>query len=146
MDTILVQASDYPWTMEALHLACGLARRRGTHITLLRLIPVQPHWLGTDFGLAIVSFHEWKNLSEYHATAEDYGVELVFQPMQYISFHDAVIQAVSFLKAAIAFVDIPSSSFSWWDRFRIRGLERRLAKVNCHLQTLHTIPRLMLPS
>jgi len=140
---ILVQMSDYTWTMEALHLACGLARRQGVYITLLRLIPVQPHWLGTDYGWAIESFHEWKNMSEYRATAEDYGVELVVQPMQYISFHDAVIQVVSFLKAAVVFVHIPSSSFSWWDRFRIRGLERRLAKVNCHLQTLDTIPGLI---
>ncbi|MCC6804860.1 MAG: hypothetical protein IT319_18395 [Anaerolineae bacterium] len=136
MKTIMVQMSGDAWTREAMHHACTLARGQGTHVTLLRLVPVLPAWLGSAFGWSSPDFHEWKRLGEYRATAEDYGVELVVQPMQYVSFHDAVFQAACLLNAGCVLVDAPSSNFSLLGSLRMLNLERRLRSVNCQLETL----------
>lgn len=136
MTTILVQMSRDAWTREALHQACALARGRGSYVTLLWLIPVPPPLLGSAFGWSSADFREWKRLGEYRATAEDYGVELVVQPMQYVSFQDAIVQAVCLLNASVAFVDPPSTNLALWNTLRMLNLERRLKSVNCQLQTL----------
>lgn len=135
MTTILVQMSRDSWTRDALHQACALARGQGSHVTLLWLISVPPLLLGSAFGWSSADFHEWKNLGEYRATAEDYGVELVVQPMQYVSFQDAIVQAACLLNASVAFVDPPSTNLALWNALRMLNLERRLKSVNCQVRT-----------
>jgi len=82
---------DYTWIIAALHLACGYARRMNLLITMVHLIPVPPGYLGTNSGYLFALFEDRYRFREYCATAEDYGVPLICQPMQYISMKDAVV-------------------------------------------------------
>ena len=63
MNKILVQMAEENWTMEALHLACALARNSNSQVVLLQLIQVpNPSLLGTSLSGQSVSDHEYTNL------------------------------------------------------------------------------------
>ena len=134
MKTIMVQMSDKQWTMEALHLACAMARSIGGQVVLLRLMLANnPGLLG--WGLITPpTAEEYTQMGEYAAVAEDYGVECCVQSMQYVSLIDALGQAVEHVNAAVLFASIPQSRFSLFRKFRLWSLKRQLA--NCRLFTL----------
>ena len=88
MKTIMVQMSDKQWIMEAMHLASALARNIDGKIVLLRLVlATNPGLLG--WGANLPTAEEQRQLYEYAAVAEDYGVEFRVQPMHYISSTEA---------------------------------------------------------
>jgi hypothetical protein len=137
MVTILVQMAEEKWTMEAMHLACALARGSGAQVALLRLIQVQhPSYLGTSFGNKPPNQREYHRLNEYSATAEDYGIALDIHAMQCLSATDAVVEAVDHLQADIVFAHVASIRISYWRRFQVWNLGRRLASKRCQLFTL----------
>ena len=113
--------------MNALHQACSLARQWATSVILLRLIPVQPGCLGTDEGWIGASLEDYQDLLEYKAIVEDYGVELVLQPMQYIDIKEAIVQAADLLAAEVVFVAPPHGALSWWHTLQLRNLEQQLS-------------------
>jgi sugar phosphate isomerase/epimerase len=127
MYTLLVQMADEQWTMSALHLACALARSVDGKVVLLRLMQVRhPSYLGTEFGDKSPDEREYQNLKEYAATAEDYGLQLVVQPMQCATSLDAVVDAAEQLDAFVVFAHVPETRFAYWRRFQIWNMERRL--------------------
>jgi hypothetical protein len=137
MVTILVQMAEESWTMEAMHLACALARGSGAQVALLRLIQVQhPGYLGTSFGNKPPDAHEYQRLNEYAATAEDYGITLAVHSMQCLSTMDATVDAVAHLQADILFAHVAPSRIGYWRRFLVWNLGRRLAAFRCQLFTL----------
>ena len=137
MYTILVQMADEKWTMEAMHLACALARSVGAQVALLRLIQVtHPSYLGTPFGNKPPDKTEYQRLKEYTATAEDYGAELTLCWMQCISSLDAVVEAADSLDATIIFARIVPTRFAIWRRFQVWNLKRRLMMKRRQLFTL----------
>src|SRR5262245_49691972 len=104
MYTILVQKADDNWTMQALHLACAMARNTGAEVALLRLMQVQHlSYLGTPFGNNPPTHQEQNRLKEYALTAEDYGVELTLHSMQCTTLLDAVVEAAEYLDARVVF-------------------------------------------
>lgn len=138
MAAILVQMSEKLWTMQAVHLACALARNNGAKVILLRLAPVQHlSYLGTPFGDAPLSSQEYDDLKEYAVTAEDYGVELTLQPMQCYSAFDALVDAAEQIDADTVFARVPPSRFPYWQRFQAWQLERRFSAVHRQLFTLN---------
>ncbi|MBZ0288788.1 MAG: hypothetical protein K8I30_14315, partial [Anaerolineae bacterium] len=137
MSIILVQIADEKWTMEALHLACALARSTGAQVALLRLIQVRHlSYLGTSFGNTPPDNREYQLLKEYAATAEDYGVPLTIQSMRCVSVMDALVEAVDQLESVILFAHIAPTRISYWRRFQVWNLGRRLALKRCQLFTL----------
>jgi hypothetical protein len=133
MKTIMVQMSDKQWTMEAMHLASALARNIDGKIILLRMVLANnPGLLG--WGIASPSAEEQRQLYEYSAIAEDYGVQFCIQPMQYISSTEATTQAVELFKVDVLFANIPRSSIPLWQKFRLWNMKRQLG--NCHLYTM----------
>jgi len=134
MNTVLVQNADREWTMKAMHLACAVARNTGSSLVLLHLIPVKnPGLLGSPVGLDSLSRLEEANLKEYGMIAEDYGVKLVLQPMQYLSLIEALVQAAENVNAHAIFARLPEHSFQFWNRFQRWSLRRQL---RCPLYTL----------
>lgn len=141
MNTILVHMSDRQWTMQAVHLACALARNNATSVILLRLIPVtHPSYLGTNYVSTVPSRQEDDDLSEYAATAEDYGVELTLQPMQYVTAMDALVEAAELLDVDMLFAHLSPSRIPYWRQFQKWNLERRLRAAGCRLLTLDESP------
>lgn len=137
MTNILVQMAEENWTMQALHLACALARNSNSEVVLLRLMQVQnPNLLGTSFGGHSPNDQEYENLQEYAATAEDYGVSLVIQPMQCISALDAIVDAAEQLDTVVVFAQVLESRIPYWRRFQVWNLERRLRNQRRQLFTL----------
>src|SRR5215813_11249470 len=115
MTTTMVHMADHRWTSEALHLACALARNNQAEVALVRMMPVQHiAWLGTDFGNTPVTSQEYERLQEYQATAEDYGVDLSVQSMQYITLPEALVEAADHLGASVVFASLPKSHFPYW--------------------------------
>jgi hypothetical protein len=137
MVTILVQMAEEKWTMEAMHLACAVARGSGTQVALLRLIQVQhPSYLGTSFGNKPPDERDYHRLNEYAATAEDYGIALGIHSMQCLSAMDALVDAADQLEAVILFAHVAPSRIGYWRRFQVWNLGRRLAQIHCQLFTL----------
>lgn len=137
MKTILVQISASRWTLQAVHLACSLARNNDARVILLRLIPVyHPGYLGTEFVDSAMTPQEYKDITTYSATAEDYGVMMTIQPMQYLTALDAVVNAAEQVKADIVFARVPASRISYWHKFQIWNLQRRLVPARRQLYTL----------
>jgi len=137
MKTIMVYMADHTWTSQALHLACAVARNTGTDITLVRTMPVQHvSWLGTELGEMPLTPGDYQALREYQATAEDYGVNFCVQSMQCISLADALVEAADQLDAAMVFATLPEYSLSYWRKFQLWTLHRRLA---AHQRQLHTL-------
>ena len=133
MKTIMVQMADEQWTKQAMHLASSLARNIDGKIALLRLVLANnPGLLG--WGIAPPTAEEQRQMEEYAAIAEDYGVEFCVQPMQYISVDGALAQAAELLNASILFAYITQSMIPFWTKFRLWRLLRQLD--NCHLYTL----------
>ncbi len=137
MKPILVQMSDKQWTLQAVHLACALARSNQTTIILLRLMPARhPGYLGTEFGDTPPTDEEHKEIDEYAATAEDYGVAMCLQPMQYVNRLEAVSDAADQLDTAIVFAHIPPGRIPYWHRFQRWNLKRQLSAAHRQLFTL----------
>lgn len=137
MTTILVQMADKRWTLQALHLACALARNDESQVVLVRLMQVShPSYLGTEFGMTTPTPGEYSALREYGAIAEDYGVELTVRPMQCLSIWDAVADAADCLDAGVVFAHVPPSRIPYRRKLQVWGLERRLAAAHRRLYTL----------
>ena len=133
MKTIMVQMSEKQWTMEAMHFASALARNTNGKVVLLRMVLANnPGLLG--WGVNVPSAEEQRQLYEYAAVAEDYGVEFCVQPMHYISSAEALAQAVELFKIDVLFANIPRSSIPLWQKFRLWNMKRQLG--NCRLYTL----------
>lgn len=137
MKPILVQMSDKQWTMQAVHLACALARHQQVAVILLHLMPARhPSYLGTPFGDTPPTWQESTDMRDYAATAEDYGIELRLQPMQYVNWLDAVSEAADQLDAAVVFAHILPGRIPYWRRFQRWNLQRQLAAAHRQLVTL----------
>lgn len=137
MGTILVQISDRKWTTQAMHFACAMARNTYSQLVLLHLIKVRsPYLLGTEIGVIPPTSGELEDIDEYETIAEDYGLEVVLQPMQYVSFPDALTQAAEYTHAAVLFTHVPESVFPFWHQLRLWNLRRQLTSQGCQLYTL----------
>lgn len=137
MYSILVQMAEERWTMQAMHLACALARNTGGKVVLLRLIPVRnPGLLGASIGDWSPTEGEYQRIKEYAATAEDYDVQLILQPMQYLNLLDAVVDAAEELDTVVVFAQVMPSRIPYWQRFQAWNLERRLRLQRRQLFTL----------
>lgn len=142
MKTILVHLSEPAWTMQALHLACALARHNAAHIILLRLMPVDhPTYLGSASRALLPTYQEYQILDEYAATAEDYGVALSVQPMQCATTLAALVDAADQINADIVFAHIRPGWLPYWREFRRWNLKRQLAAAHRQLFTLDSPPQ-----
>jgi hypothetical protein len=127
MKTVLVQIADVKWTIQALHLACAVARHDGMSVVLLRLIRVTtPSLLGSALNVPPLTDAEESAIMEYMRVAEAYGVEIELQPMHYESLSDAVAQAARELKAGAIFARLPRLGGRWWGRLKLWFFERQL--------------------
>jgi len=135
--TILVQMAEPQWTKEALHLACAMARNTNSNVTLLRLIEAQYYsWLGTSYGVETFSPDESASLWDYKTIAEKYGVELCVQPMQYVTFGGALVDASDELNANVVFARIPASAIPFWHKYQSWDLHRQFEQRERTLYTL----------
>jgi hypothetical protein len=141
MDSILVQMAEARWTEEALHLACAMARNTHSEIVLLRMIETQYlSWLGTSFGAETFSPEESDRIWEYKAIAKRYGVEFSVEPMRWVSYVEAMVEASDQLNAEVVFAHLPESRLPFMRKFQIWDLRRQLAQ---HHRTLYTPDQLV---
>lgn len=139
MKTLLVQMADRAWTEAALHVACAMARSSedGGTVVLLRMIETQHYsWLGTEFAYGTDTPEASSTLWAYKAIAEKYGVTLCVEPMQWITFVDAMVQAADALDADAVFARVPESSIPLWQRYQTWDLRRQLQGRKRALYTL----------
>ncbi|MCQ3930515.1 MAG: hypothetical protein DPW16_08635 [Chloroflexi bacterium] len=137
MNTIMVQLRDRQWTLQALHLACAMAHTQQSDVTLVRMVPVQHMtWIGTDLANVPMSSNEHQLVDELVATAEDYGVRLCVQNMQYFTLAEALVEVAASLESKTVFATLPTASLPYWRRFQLWNLQRQLNRRNCELYTL----------
>lgn len=120
-----------------MHLACAMARNTHSRLVLLHLMEVRsPYLLGADAGAVPPSRIELEAIAEYDMIAEDYGLEITLQRMQYESFTDALVQLVELTRPAILFADVSDSVFPFWRKLILWNLRRHLTALGCQLHTL----------
>jgi hypothetical protein len=141
MKIIMVQMWDRRWTLEAMHLASALARNSDGNIVLLCMQPAHnPGLLG--WHIEAPTENEQRQMGEYGAVAEDYGVGFCIQPMQYITYAEALAQAVEQNQVSDLFAHIPQTHITPLRWFRLWDLKRRLG--NCQLHTLDNEKQLVI--
>jgi hypothetical protein len=139
--TILIQLSDYSWTVQALHLACSMARSQRETVTLLRLMQVRHiSYLGSEFGRTPITDQEMGELLSYQDTAEDYGVEIELEQMQCLNPIDAIAEAANVLSATAVFARVPPSLIPIWHDLVEARLQYRLWRAGRSLYTLQPSP------
>lgn len=137
MQTILVHLSDRRWTMEAVHLACALARNNGGRVILLRLMAVtHVAYLGTELGNTPPTARERAVIRECSATAEDYGVTAELQQMQCLSMRAALVEAAELVQASIVFAPIPQSWLPFWQKAQRWWVARQMKAAHRQFFTL----------
>jgi hypothetical protein len=137
MAAIMVAVGERQWTLEAMHLACALARNTGKEIVLVKLISVsQPSYLGANFALWIYTAEDQAQIREYTHTAEDYGVKLSLTMFEYIDFVPGLVQAAEDADADVVFATLPDSVIPYWRGLRLWSLRRQLKA-----RTLYTLDR-----
>lgn len=137
MGTVVVQISDRKWTTQAVHFACAMARNTHSRLVLLHLIAARnAYLLGTDLGTRLPTKPELEAIGEYELIAEEYGLEITLQRMQYECFGDALVQAVEVTHPSVLFANIPRSVFPFWRRIELWNLRHQLSSMNCQLYTL----------
>ncbi|MCC7451140.1 MAG: hypothetical protein IT324_27255 [Anaerolineae bacterium] len=134
---IMVQMAERQWTIDALHLACAMARGTGAEVALIRMINV-PHiqWLGTDMAYCEPTAAEQRDMQSYAAIASEYGVTLTVNALPYSTLLDAIADTAEYLDADVVFASIPKSATFYWRRFQVWNLRRRLARQGRELYTL----------
>jgi len=137
MGSILVQVADPEWTMQAVHLACAMARNTHSPLVLLHLMEVRnPYLLGAEIGVMPPSRSQLEAIGEYSMIAEDYGLELTVRPMSFISLADALVQAAEHTHASVVFAPVPQSRLPFWRKLHLLNLRRQLTAQGCQLYTL----------
>lgn len=137
MSTIIVQMAEPQWTEEALHLACALAQRTQSKVILLHLMPTQHiSWLGANFNTNWLTPEQTELVWHCKAIADSYAVELTLQPMEYISYPDALTEISEQMEADVVFARIPHSLIPLWRKVEVWELRRHLAARHIALYTL----------
>ncbi len=135
MNTVMVHIADHQWTIQAMHIASSLARNTRSQLVLLHLIPVSNvALLGSDVVSKTPDLCEYDRIDDYASIAEDYGVQITLQPMQYDSQSDALVQAAEHVNAKAVFT--PAFGSTPWAKARGWMLKRQLALQGRALYTL----------
>src|SRR5688500_18086041 len=94
MAAIMVAADEHQWTLDAMHLACALARNSGKDIVLVKLVfAEQAAYLGSHFAQWNYTAEEQAQIRDCTHTAEDYGVNVSLMVFEYIDTVPALVQA-----------------------------------------------------
>ncbi len=134
MGVILVQFGEAQWMIRAMHLACAMARSNDERVLLLVLNRApSPFLLGADFCIPNPTARELALLDDCAQIADEYGLGLTLQPMQYDTLGGAIVQAVTECEAAAAFVQMPHSWIPFADRVGRWSLQRQLQACGCKL-------------
>lgn len=137
MNTILVQLSEYNWTIQAMHLACALARSNQTNLIVLRLDHVtHPANLGTEFGQNPPGKQEIKVLEACAEIAEQYSVPFQLAAIQCATTEGALLTAVDEYYADILFAPVSITRLPVWHKVKTWNFVRRLSALDCQLFTL----------
>ncbi len=144
MDNIVVQIDDPQWTTQAVHLASALARNTGARVTLLHLMLARnPGLLGSELASPPPTWKEREQFREYGTICEDYGVDCVLQPMQYVSLTGALQGVAIVLKANAFFVKKPHSRFGLWNQFWTWRLKHVMKSTDCKLYLVDEATRMI---
>ncbi len=136
MKPILLVISNPEWTHKAMHLACQLANNTKSPLVLLDFrLTHNVGGLGQG-AYQHPNYQEHFALRDYHLIAEEYGLEVTIQPVEYESFHDVMIQIVDEFDGTVVFAQPPKSIIPFWSQFTLWQLQHELAKMNCRLYTL----------
>ncbi len=134
---LMIVLGERQWTMQALHLACAMARRQDVTLILVKMVPVvHPQMLGTASGNLHFTLQDEQELQEYASTAEDYGVSFELTVCQYASFIHAVVDVAEQLAITAVFAAIPHSHVPFWVPINRWWLRLQLNWHNRHLYTL----------
>ena len=144
MENIVVQVADPQWTNQAVHLASAVARNTGRRVTLLYLMLARnPGLLGSEIATPPPTWEEQTQFQGYSSICEDYGVECVLQPMQYVSQLGALQDAAAILHARVLFVKRPDKPLSLRNRFWAWSLRRGLQATGCQLYLVDESTRMI---
>jgi hypothetical protein len=137
MSTILVQFAERQWTMRAMHLACAMARSSDAQVLLLVLSRVpSPFLLGAEIAMMRPTPRELAALHDCAHIANEYGVALRVEPMQYDTIGGAIAQAVVEYEAVAAFVQMPHSRMPFADRLERWSIQRQLRACGFRLSLI----------
>ena len=137
MKPVAVVIAEPTWTTKAMHLACALARNTQSPLILLDFRRTKNvALLGSGIGYDTPTMAEYVTLRDYFMIAEDYGVLMTVQPVEYESYADTLVQMVELFAPTTLFTEAPKSLIPALSRFITWQVRRQLEHLNCKLYTL----------
>ena len=134
---IMLVIGDADWTVNAIHLACTIARREGRELVIVKMLPMQhTGWLGAPQDFTALTRDERHLLSNCLSTADDYGVTATSEFFQYVDLPEAIRQAAEHYEASTVFAMLPHYRLAFWGKLMNNQLERQLHQQHCTLHTL----------
>lgn len=126
---IMVQVGAPDWTLNALHRACQLGRPQRAVIALIVMVPVQhTAWLGSSLGDQNLTPRIRAACRGYVETVQDYGLECVQLPFQFVTWLEGTAQAAEYVDARTVFAVPPHCVFRPWEAVQARLLEAALQR------------------
>ncbi len=127
--SIMVILGERQWTMQAMHLACAVARDNEGRVIVIKMVRVNnPQLLGDAAGMANYSTKDRLALHDCEATAETYGVNFEEHVCTYADYAAGLAAAADQLDATLLLVPPPPSRFAPWNRYaqwRVRRIVGR---------------------
>jgi hypothetical protein len=125
----MVQLADPDWTAEALYRASILARKNGSPVVGVKMLPVQhPSWLGTAYGNLALSAQNRAQMENAALTAEDYGVCYATTVFQYFSLVGGLLEVADVVNAGVVFAALPNCAIPGWTRWQMSRLRSGLLR------------------
>lgn len=123
--SILIVLGDHAWTVQAMHLACAMARDNGAVVFIVKMLRVNhPLLLGDVAGYVNYTASDRTALQECAATAEDYGVSFREHVCTYADYAAAVAGVAEQLDAAVVLAPPYHSHLPALNRFAAWRLRR----------------------
>jgi hypothetical protein len=91
------------------------------------------NWLGTPLGS--IDFDQ-SEFSHYEHIAAEHKIKVSACVFQYYALADAILDAAVYVRANAVFATLPIHLFSFWRKFQLWRLQKKLQQQHCHLYTL----------
>lgn len=135
--SIMVVVGEHQWTLQAIHLACAVARSNGREVVLLNMVPVRHTWLlGTELGLVDFTIEDQIAIAEYAQIPTLYGVCFSICVFQYDAYVSALLDAAEQHNTLIVFALPPRRLVPLWHKIEVGWLRRALSNRHRSLYTL----------
>lgn len=145
LPALMVILGDRSWTLQAMHLACAMARDSGGMVYAVKMVRVNnPVLLGDSAGYVNYSTQDRHALQDCEHTAQAYAIPFRPHVCIYANYAAGLATAAEQLDAAVLFVPPSLGRLVLWNRYQRWRLHHIIGRPIYGLATPDDQPVLVL--